>query len=164
MVEVLNKQNAETKMVQQFIENFYNAFGYYPTIIIKTDKKKSHFGVISLTDLEKCFQEFLPKKYGKIHILSSTLRVRKLVELRFIFFHIARKMGYGLKDIGQYLGKRDHTTVIHGLKTFRNLYETDENFKNLYYKIVNIIKNNYESSIMDNTYTMEIESKPNISA
>lgn len=164
MVESPNKQLLEAQMVQEFIENFYNEFGYNPTVIIKTQTKKSAFGVISLTDLEKCFERFLPKKYGKIHLLSSRIRIRELVELRFIFFHIARKMGYGLKDMGQYLGKKDHTTVIHGLKTFRNLYQTDENFRQTYHKIVNIIKNNYESSIVDDTYTMEVEPEPDILA
>ena len=158
MVDIFNQQTPETQMVQEFIEKFYNEFGYNPTVIIRTQKKKSPFGVISLNELEKCFQNFLPKKYGKTHYLSSKLRARELVELRFIFFHIARKMGYGLKNIGEFIGNKHHTTVIHGLRTFRNLYETEESFKETYHKIVNIIKNKYESSIMDNTYTMEIES------
>lgn len=161
MEETLETQLSENEMVQDFIEKFYETFSYYPTVIIKSKKKNLTFSVISLNDLEKCFTTFLPKKYNKTYLLGSKIRIRELVELRFIFCHIARKMAYGLKDIGLYLN-RDHTTVLHGLRTFRNLYQTDEYFREKYHKIINIIKTNYESSAMDDNYTMETESESDI--
>ena len=67
-------------------------------------------------------------------------------------------MRYTLLEIGQYIGKRDHSTVIHGITTFRSLYETDHNFRQKYQAIVNIIKSNYEPSVVEHLNQMEIES------
>ena len=64
-------------------------------------------------------------------------------------------MRYGLKQLGKYLGGRDHTTVMHGVNTFRNLYETDPLFRNKYYLIINQIKKDYESSTLDPIDQME---------
>jgi hypothetical protein len=38
------------------------------------------------------------------------------------------KLDASLVDIGRYFG-RDHTTVIHGLKSFKNRYKLEDRFK-----------------------------------
>lgn len=39
--------------------------------------------------------------------------------------------------IGKLIGDKDHTTVLHAIKTINNLIETDINFKNKINKINN---------------------------
>ena len=67
-------------------------------------------------------------------------------------------MRYTFLEIAQYIGKKDHSTVIHGVAIFRNLYETDILFRQKYQAIINIIKSNYESSTVEHLDQMEIES------
>jgi len=156
------KKKMENELVKTFIDNFYEKVGYYPTVIIDRNVKTSDDKVLTLSKLETYFERHLPTIYEKKIMLSAKNRSRPLPELRFIFFFIARSMKYNLIEIGKYLGKRDHTTVIHGINTFRNLYETDERFKNKYYDIINDIKQDYESPIMDKLDKTENQPQSNL--
>lgn len=148
----------EKEVVNDFIKKFYNMFGYYPTVHIDNDSLNAKsLNVISLNQLEKCFQFFLPKQYQKTLELTSKSRKREIVELRFIFYFLARRMNYTLKQISTYL-KKDHSTVIYGLEMFKNLYETNDNFRTLYYKISNYINKNYELPNMEPMHKMEDKS------
>jgi predicted lactoylglutathione lyase len=61
------------------------------------------------------------------HILSKT-RQREVVTLRRIVMFIATTYKFGsLSKIGQKLGGRDHTTVIHSNQMFRDLYDNSDN-------------------------------------
>lgn len=59
-------------------------------------------------------------------------RKREVCEARHIVSYIlVKKLGMTLKKVGEnYLGKRDHTTVINSLKKYNNLHQTDEEFRN----------------------------------
>lgn len=151
------KKKVEHELIKEFLDKFYDKVGYYPTVITNS-KEKAGIKILSLNELETYFEPFIPSYYGKKPTLSTKNRARTLVELRFTFFFIARQMKYTLSEIGQHLGKRDHTTVIHGLRTFRNLYETDVKFKSRYTIIINNIKQNYEPSTMEYLNQMEVES------
>lgn len=148
------KKKLEQELIKEFTEKFYEKIGYYPKVI--TDiKKQPGIKILTLNELEQYFIPYTPHVFGKKTSLSSKNRTRPLVELRFIFFFIARQMRYGLLEIGQYLGKLDHTTVIHGIKTFKNLYETDLRFKEKYNNIIKHIKLDYEPSAVDYLDQME---------
>jgi hypothetical protein len=149
------KKKIEHDLITEFIKKFHDKVGYNPTVI--TNHRITDDGIITLTlpELEKYFEPYLPTYYNKKLTLAAKDRTRGLVELRCIFFFIARSMRYGLKQLGKYLGGRDHTTVIHGVNTFRNLYETDPLFRNKYYLIINQIKKDYESSTLDPLDQME---------
>lgn len=45
-----------------------------------------------------------------------------------------------LKTIGQHFGGKDHTTVIHSIRTVKDLLETDPTFKTHIYKIQQIFE------------------------
>ncbi len=61
--------------------------------------------------------------------LRSKYRGRNLVQARQMYCHFCRVLlGWSLKDIGETI-ERDHTTVIHSIDTFSDLYKTDSNFK-----------------------------------
>ena len=144
------RRKTEQKLIKEFLDTFYEKVGYYPTVVTNTNiETKDGLTILSLNELEEYFEPLLPTIYQKKTSLNSKDRSRSLVELRFIFFFIARTMRYNLKDIGRFCGGRDHTTVIHGLRTFKNLYETDENFRNRYYFIINNIKKAYEPQTLE---------------
>jgi hypothetical protein len=156
------KKKIENELINEFLIKFYEKVGYYPTVV--TNNRITDDGVIVLTlpELEKFFVPYLPSLFGKKLFLGSKSRNRSLVELRCIFFFIGRTMRYSLKTLGTYLGGRDHTTVIHNITTFSNLYDTDAKFREKYYIIINQIKKDYESSTMDNTDQASDKSKSDL--
>lgn len=145
----------EKYLITSFLDNFYMEMGYFPTVFGKYYRDQVDLKVATLPELRKCFDPFLPTKYGKKLTLTSKYRIRELVELRCIFSYLAKKLGYSLKRTGQFLGNRDHTTILNNLRVFRNLYETDENFKNKYLIIITHIKKFYESPVMDHLDKVE---------
>ena len=157
MDELQDVNALERNLIKEFLDKFYDQVGYYPTVLTKRENR-DEFKILTLRELEDYFNPFLPRLYGKILNLGNTTRIRPLVELRFIFFFIARQMRYTFLEIAQYIGKKDHSTVIHGVAIFRNLYETDILFRQKYQAIINIIKSNYESSTVEHLDQMEIES------
>ena len=61
-------------------------------------------------------------------------REHKMVMTRFIIIDCLlnqRSNKYTLKEIGQMLGNRDHTTVIHSRDALRNWVNTDETMFNI---------------------------------
>lgn len=156
------KKKIEDELVKNFLNEFYEKVGYYPTVIINRQVKTKGSKLLTLSELETYFEPYLPTIFGKKMKLTAKSRSRPLPELRFIFFFIARTLRYGLLEIGQHVGKRDHTTVIHGLTTFKNLYETDDGFRNRYYDIINAIKKDYESSTLDYLDKTQDQPQPNL--
>ena len=69
--------------------------------------------------------------------LVSSSRKRTLVIPRQIFCHILYRTGkFSLGAIGQLLGNRDHTTVIHSVKSVTELLEIkDAQVTEIYNKI-----------------------------
>lgn len=58
--------------------------------------------------------------------LKSSSRRRAVVAARDVAMYLARQMtGKSLKQIGEYFGGRDHTTVLHGCRKTENLIESD---------------------------------------
>jgi chromosomal replication initiator protein len=75
------------------------------------------------------------------------LRWAKLVECRMVISHILRNdrhLDMSLKSIGFMLGRRDHTTIIHSIRTIENQIEVDEVFRekliNIYLKVYGTTK------------------------
>lgn len=61
--------------------------------------------------------------------LKSPSRLRYYVNARSLFSYASRSLfpETPLKTIGQFLGGRDHTTVIHGINRLKDLCEAYEN-------------------------------------
>ena len=55
-------------------------------------------------------------------------------------------MKYSTTYIGEYLGHRDHTTVLHNTNTFNDLIETCSQFREKYLQIVKLIKQKYNDA------------------
>jgi chromosomal replication initiation ATPase DnaA len=69
--------------------------------------------------------------------IRSKTRKREVVYSRFIYYHLMRyklKKNYSLTEIGSFL-KKDHSSVLHGLKQFDLLINYDD-FKYKYQKVI----------------------------
>ncbi len=61
--------------------------------------------------------------------LSGKSRVREYVNARMVlFYHINQNIGLSTLESGRILN-RNHATCIHAVKTFRDLYDVDANFR-----------------------------------
>ena len=75
-----------------------------------------------------------------LNVLNPT-RKRQYVDARAMAcFIMSRKLNLTLSQIGEILNK-NHATVLHSLKLFDNLYETDYRFKEKFDKIKGIYCN-----------------------
>lgn len=141
--------NLEKKLIDEFKEKFESKLGYTPIVLTRVSTEDvDNFPMMSLEELSEYFEPYLPVYFGKTLTLDCKVRKRELVELRNIFCAIARMMKFTTVSIGEFLGGRDHTTVLHNLGTFKNLIETSDAFREKYFTIVNRIKLNHESSTL----------------
>ena len=68
----------------------------------------------------------------KFEDIASPVRRVKVVDARKIYCHQAKtRLKWSLREIGVNIGGRDHTTVIHNLRTYGNSLRWDENFKTI---------------------------------
>ena len=69
-------------------------------------------------------------------MLAHKTRKHSVVYARHIYcFQMRDKTNLSLKEIGQTLGGRDHTTVVNSVRVYHNLNETDDTFYQLALKI-----------------------------
>ena len=78
-----------------------------------------------------------PEQLGQKH------RHRPISEARKMYcYFVKQKMSLSLTEIGDSIGGRDHTTVIHNVEKFKDLYEVDENFKLMADAVAELIESN----------------------
>lgn len=154
----------EKKLIDDFKAQFFKKMGYYPLVVTKINTDiNDYLPIISLEDLEQVFNPFLPVKLNSKVPLTSNRRYREVVELRNIFCAIARMMKYSTTYIGEYLGHRDHTTVLHNTNTFNDLIETCSQFREKYLQIVKLIKEKHnDTSTMDDLDQEQFKSESSI--
>jgi hypothetical protein len=139
----------ERRLIEEFKQKFEEKLGYTPIVLTKVSSQgNDDLPIMSLEQLAGYFEPFLPVVYGNTVRLQSISRKRELVELRNIFCAVARMMRFTCVSIGEFLGGRDHTTVLHNVGTFNNLVETSESFREKYFLILTHIKESYESSAL----------------
>jgi chromosomal replication initiator protein len=76
----------------------------------------------------------------RVSDIPSKNRKTEVVNGRFIFCGVMKEyFGYSLKKIGEFVGGRDHTTIIHSIKTYKDRYQNEEHYRymvnNIYNKI-----------------------------
>jgi len=76
----------------------------------------------------------------KVSDISDKTRKTEVINGRFIFCGIMKEyFGYSLKKIGEFVGGRDHTTIIHSIKTYHDRYQNEEHYRFLVNNIYNKI-------------------------
>jgi len=132
------------KLVDEFQQNFYDKVGFRPVVIINREKDKIVQNALSLDNIKKIVDSHIPEKFKNMGCsLESKHRYREVVILRQIFCYIAKRQGYNLNPIGEKLGNRDHTTVIHSVRTATDLLATDPIFISIYDNIIYDIVKTY---------------------
>jgi hypothetical protein len=76
--------------------------------------------------------EIITEEYDvTVDEIFSKCRKRFIVDARYVVFAMLRRnLRMTLTDIGRYFEGRDHTTVMHGISKFKDLYETDDVYRN----------------------------------
>lgn len=64
------------------------------------------------------------------HRLHEKTKKREIVQVRQLAMYLCRELDYTHKAIGLQFGGRDHSTVVHAIKSVNNLIETDRNYRN----------------------------------
>ncbi len=69
--------------------------------------------------------------YGvEVASINTRSRKREVVLVRQVAMYLSKKhLDMSTSKIGQYIGNRDHATVLHACKTIANLAETDKQFR-----------------------------------
>lgn len=150
----------EKKLIDEFKEKFLAKIGYEPIILTRIETNEYSIPIMSLETLEEYFTPYLPTQYGKKLSLFSKSRKRELVELRMMFCYIARSMRYKLSAVGEFMGGRDHTTVMHNVVTFQNLMETNELFRFRFLDILSHIKEKHEPPTLDKYNQVQPQPEP----
>lgn len=83
---------------------------------------------ITIDDIIKKVADY----YGvEVNSINTRSRKREVVQVRQVSMYLAKKyLDISTSKIGQYVGNRDHATVLHACKTITNLAETDKQFRN----------------------------------
>ena len=82
---------------------------------------------ITIDEIIKKVSEFYGVEPSAINTRS---RKREVVLVRQVSMFLAKKhLDMSTSKIGQYVGDRDHATVLHACKTITNLAETDKQFR-----------------------------------
>ena len=87
--------------------------------------------------LDKAMKLICEQKAVQYEEQIGKRRLHAFVMARHEFAYIARtKTNLSLNFIGCLLGGKDHATVLHSAKTFKNLLETDSNIRANHFKIL----------------------------
>ena len=82
---------------------------------------------ITIDEIIKKVSDFYGVEPNSINTRS---RKREVVQVRQVAMFLAKKyLDMSTSKIGQYIGNRDHATVLHACKTITNLAETDKQFR-----------------------------------
>lgn len=141
-------------MITDFTKDFKEKTGLDITInlygdndILSTLPSPSEKGypMITLKDLEQIIIETVPFSMNAEKFRSKS-RLRKYVDVRTMFSHIARKFNFQYTTIGRYMHK-DHSTIIHHQKKANALLQTDPTYFAIYSHISAKIKETYDQVI-----------------
>ncbi len=107
----LNQRNIDLELAGEVIENFVSNIHKEITVDYIQNLVAEHFKI-------------------PVEHLKSKTRKRQIVIARQLSMYLAKKMtNQSLKAIGDTFGGRDHSTVIHAIKTVRDMMDTDPAFK-----------------------------------
>jgi chromosomal replication initiator protein len=82
---------------------------------------------ITIDEIKKTVCDFFELTHEK---LLSKSRKREIVLNRQIAMYLSKNYTkYSCTQIGEQIGQKDHTTVLHACKTVQNLIDTDKSFK-----------------------------------
>ena len=128
MKQIYKTKEEKAKMdqkIQEMKSAFYNEFGC-EVIIVLREPVNYHFRM-SLENLQECIDAVVDKSYPGMfpNGIWTKSRHQVLVNYRYCFFKLARKMRYTTTRISQFSGFH-HATIIHGVKEIDNYVSISE--------------------------------------
>jgi chromosomal replication initiator protein len=107
----LNKKEITIDLARQMIDKF-----------VKSTSKE-----ISIDYIQKVVCDYFSLP---VEVINSKTRKREIVQARQLAMYFSKKhTKNSLNTIGLHCGNKDHATVLHAVKTVKNLMETDKKFK-----------------------------------
>lgn len=107
----INSADIDINLARRIVGNFSN-FEKRPITIDEIIKKVTEFYAVDPSSI------------------NTRSRKREVVLVRQVAMYLAKKyLDLSTSKIGQYIGNRDHATVLHACKTITNLAETDKQFR-----------------------------------
>ncbi len=82
---------------------------------------------LSIDRVQKLVCEFFGIDQHRLH---EKTKKREIVQVRQLAMYLCRELDYTHKAIGLQFGGRDHSTVVHAIKSVNNLIETDAHYQN----------------------------------
>ncbi|MCY4171930.1 MAG: chromosomal replication initiator protein DnaA [Bacteroidetes bacterium] len=95
-------------------------------IALKDFVQRPH-ATLSIDRVQKLVCEFFGIDQHRLH---EKTKKREIVQVRQLAMYLCRELDYTHKAIGLQFGGRDHSTVVHAIKSVNNLIETDANYQN----------------------------------
>lgn len=129
-----------TKDLHDFVKQINDKYGYSITLSLK--HKDIGPKVISLQDLHRIVIEVAVEQHPYI-LKDMTFKTRKepAITYQHYFTHIAfYKLGYSKTDIGLYLSKKTHHTIIHSIRRCEQYLQVDKKFVGIYNLILRKIE------------------------
>lgn len=133
MLELTQLDRKEILSVRSIIVNPNVYVGLLPDALIPKYEKI----VITYKVIEKVISDYynIP-----LYLIWSKSRKREYVKCRQLCHVFARKLlSFSLEDIGYNMGKKDHATVLHSIKTINNISETDKQLRNEIFQLNTLI-------------------------
>ncbi len=107
----LNRKKITMELARQMINNF-----------VKNTSKE-----ISVDYIQKVICDYFDMP---VDVLKSRTRKREIVQARQLTMYFAKQLTKSsLSTIGAQCGNKDHATVLHAVRTVKNLTETDKRFR-----------------------------------
>lgn len=107
----LNRQEYDLTLAKKILENMFHNIGKEVNIEMIQKSVSSYFSI-------------------PLDALKDKTRKKEVAMARQVAMYFAKEFtDYSLKQIGQYFGGRDHSTVIHAVQSVHNLIDTDDSFR-----------------------------------
>lgn len=97
---------------------------------LKAFKLPDKFKSFTRLKVEETYELVLNTFEINMNMLLSKNRQTEVADARRLMFYVlVKRFKRTYKAAGEELGNRDHTTVIHAVKTFPGLYNSDEYYR-----------------------------------
>lgn len=129
---------------QNYYKSLYEARLHYKALkeLKYNDETKQEIKAKIFVDYNMLAENLMNiiNEYYQIDI-RSTSRERNYVQGRFFFYRYMRThTTLSLKVLATFICNHDHSTVIHALKKFEDLHNTDKQFRHDYNQIISKIE------------------------
>jgi hypothetical protein len=130
-----------TKDLHDFVDDINKKYGYSITLALKN--KDIGPKVLSLPDLHRIIIEVAVEQHPYVlKDMSFKTRKEPAITYQHYFTHIAfYKLRYSKTDIGLYLNKKTHHTILHSIRRCEQYLQVDKKFIGIYNLILRKIEN-----------------------